>query len=89
MINLVLAQRQRRDFVGPRSPLTPLSLKGEYPLLLFIHEGLITSCCSENERYSRERRKFEFRIFENFCGELVLASRRLTLNIIAKHNYIF
>ncbi|XP_078350720.1 uncharacterized protein LOC144635493 [Oculina patagonica] len=27
VINLALAQRQRRDFVGPRSPLTPLNLK--------------------------------------------------------------
>ena len=33
MINLVLAQRLRRDFVGPRSPLTPFILTGEKCLL--------------------------------------------------------
>lgn len=40
MINLALAQRQRRDFVGPRSPLTPLSLKGEYRVFIFISNFL-------------------------------------------------
>ena len=29
LINLALAQRQRRDIVGPRSPLTPFKLTGE------------------------------------------------------------
>lgn len=29
LMNLALAQRQRRDIVGPRSPLTPFKLTGE------------------------------------------------------------
>ena len=29
LINLALAMRQRRDFIGPRSPLTPLRLSGK------------------------------------------------------------
>lgn len=30
LMNLALAQRQRRDIVGPRSPLTPFKLTGEW-----------------------------------------------------------
>ena len=33
VINLALAQRQRRDFIGPRSPMIPLMLTGEKILL--------------------------------------------------------
>lgn len=36
VINLALAQRQRRDLIGPRSPLTPLRLTGESQVLLIV-----------------------------------------------------
>lgn len=29
LINLLLVKRQRRDFIGPRSPLSPFTLAGE------------------------------------------------------------
>ena len=40
-MSLALAQRQRRDFIGPRSPLTPVLLTGELKLFENTYESLL------------------------------------------------